>query len=339
MASGGSNPFFDPNDPTNPFGPPPSTTIESNGSPQKSTPSKTPTGKPNFVAGYDYEQKEPDEVTLKKNDLIEVLDKGGDGWFFGKNERTNQIGYFPGNFVVPLPESDAKQQQAQSIVEQDSALAVKLQAEEAKKRTQVRVQQNRDALLARQLQMEEQGIRQEVGMAIGAAKQPPQVSQRARGPASDDCESFVVRLIGSEKIRQDRVNPQAVIQVMKETIFARKQTKTKTASLYEIRVHADGVTLVDRGTTTKTKAAQLKKVANAPHRLDGPASFFPLDAISHAAYSPENPQLFGFITSLSAKSHSQCLVFQYDKSSVPICNAIGRAFKTLAQPVRNQYLQ
>lgn len=52
------------------------------------------------VARYSYNQTNEDEVTLKKGDIVHVLEKCDDGWFVGTNERTGGFGIFPGNYVT-----------------------------------------------------------------------------------------------------------------------------------------------------------------------------------------------------------------------------------------------
>lgn len=49
-------------------------------------------------AAFDYEPQAPDELTLKKGDIVTVLSKD-DGWWSG--DLAGTIGLFPANFVVP----------------------------------------------------------------------------------------------------------------------------------------------------------------------------------------------------------------------------------------------
>lgn len=55
---------------------------------------------------YDYEAKEPDELTLKKGDIIRDVVPKQDGWFHGS--LNGQSGMFPDNFVKVM---DSKGQQ------------------------------------------------------------------------------------------------------------------------------------------------------------------------------------------------------------------------------------
>ncbi|CAH8616928.1 unnamed protein product [Heterobilharzia americana] len=55
-------------------------------------------------ARYEYIPKQPDELELHVDDIIHVLDRNlpDDGWWKGRNLRTNLIGMFPDNFVAPM---------------------------------------------------------------------------------------------------------------------------------------------------------------------------------------------------------------------------------------------
>ncbi|KAL9650058.1 hypothetical protein ABK040_003176 [Willaertia magna] len=51
------------------------------------------------MAIYDYDATESNELTMKMNDSIEIMDGGEGGWLMGKNLRTGQVGLFPSNFT------------------------------------------------------------------------------------------------------------------------------------------------------------------------------------------------------------------------------------------------
>ena len=71
----------------------------------KHLPSKqSGTGKQLWTALYEYQAKGEDELSLRKNDLIEVLSmdcviSGDEGWWTGKCN--GKVGVFPCNFVAP----------------------------------------------------------------------------------------------------------------------------------------------------------------------------------------------------------------------------------------------
>ena len=153
---------------------------------------------------------------------------------------------------------------------------------------------------------------------------PAATSQGAPLQLGDDFESFNVKFLGSQKLRMDRCVPQTVVQVIRETEFSRKQLKIKTATLFEMCVHSNAIKLVDKGTTTKKSSKQIKKMAAAPHRAGGPVRVYNIDLVRCCAYQVENPQFFGFITIQPGNAqHCACHVFQFDRSSVSIVNAIA----------------
>lgn len=48
-----------------------------------------------FIAIYDYEAQNEDEISLKKNDPILISTNFEDGWTIGKNCTSGQVGFFP----------------------------------------------------------------------------------------------------------------------------------------------------------------------------------------------------------------------------------------------------
>jgi len=52
---------------------------------------------------YDYDPTEQGELSFKENDILVVLDKNPDGWWFG--EMDGRKGLFPSNFVEPVVEN------------------------------------------------------------------------------------------------------------------------------------------------------------------------------------------------------------------------------------------
>lgn len=56
------------------------------------------------VVEFDYKAQEPDELTIKKGDVITEIHKQPGGWWEGFLGRTGKRGMFPDNFVkVCLP--------------------------------------------------------------------------------------------------------------------------------------------------------------------------------------------------------------------------------------------
>ncbi|XP_077000748.1 sorbin and SH3 domain-containing protein 2 isoform X6 [Tamandua tetradactyla] len=55
-----------------------------------------------FQALYNYTPRNEDELELRENDVIDVMEKCDDGWFVGTSRRTKFFGTFPGNYVRRL---------------------------------------------------------------------------------------------------------------------------------------------------------------------------------------------------------------------------------------------
>uniref|UniRef100_A0A673SSJ9 Sorbin and SH3 domain containing 2 n=1 Tax=Suricata suricatta TaxID=37032 RepID=A0A673SSJ9_SURSU len=55
-----------------------------------------------FQALYNYTPRNEDELELRESDVIDVMEKCGDGWFVGTSRRTKFFGTFPGNYVKRL---------------------------------------------------------------------------------------------------------------------------------------------------------------------------------------------------------------------------------------------
>uniref|UniRef100_A0A5S6QVR9 SH3 domain-containing protein n=1 Tax=Trichuris muris TaxID=70415 RepID=A0A5S6QVR9_TRIMR len=55
-----------------------------------------------YEAVYDYMPENPDELELKRGDIVYVVESYDDGWFIGTSLRTGRFGMFPGNYVKRL---------------------------------------------------------------------------------------------------------------------------------------------------------------------------------------------------------------------------------------------
>jgi len=55
-----------------------------------------------FVAMYDYEAQDTDEVSFVEGDHIIRTEAIDDGWMYGRVERTGNVGMLPANYVEPL---------------------------------------------------------------------------------------------------------------------------------------------------------------------------------------------------------------------------------------------
>jgi hypothetical protein len=141
---------------------------------------------------------------------------------------------------------------------------------------------------------------------------------------------YSLRFIGSEEVVPSRgLTPATINAVITSLLSARKQLKIKNSSIFEMRVHAIGIRLTDKGTTTKKSAKALQKAAAAPHRVGGAVTYYPSAAICTTMYYPQNPKIFGFITLMGSGYQKKvaCHVFEHHKSAVAVVNAIERSRK------------
>lgn len=53
------------------------------------------------ITKFNYEARQPDELSLVKGERVTVLEKSSDGWWRGRKEAHNQVGWFPSNYVEP----------------------------------------------------------------------------------------------------------------------------------------------------------------------------------------------------------------------------------------------
>ncbi|CAG0912743.1 unnamed protein product [Notodromas monacha] len=81
------------------------------------------------IACYDYDAQNDDELTLRKNDVVEILSKdarisGDEGWWTGKVR--DKVGVFPSNFVMPsnaLSDPDDDDEEVVDEGQKDSGLS------------------------------------------------------------------------------------------------------------------------------------------------------------------------------------------------------------------------
>lgn len=65
--------------------------------------------KPNFIALFDYEQATTDDMTIRKNDPLIVMNKNHPDWWLAKNLRTKQTGYVPYNYITSIDDLQIKE--------------------------------------------------------------------------------------------------------------------------------------------------------------------------------------------------------------------------------------
>jgi hypothetical protein len=62
-------------------------------------PPVVPSGGPVYIAMYDYDAQDDDEVSFQENDRIVNCESIDEGWVVGTVERTNQRGMIPANYI------------------------------------------------------------------------------------------------------------------------------------------------------------------------------------------------------------------------------------------------
>ncbi|RNA05883.1 tyrosine- kinase yes [Brachionus plicatilis] len=65
--------------------------------------------KPNYIALFDYESATKDDMTIKKNDQLIVIDKSHPDWWLAKNIRTKETGYVPFNYITTIDDLQIKE--------------------------------------------------------------------------------------------------------------------------------------------------------------------------------------------------------------------------------------
>lgn len=61
------------------------------------------------VALFDYENATDDDISLKKNDYLIILDKSHQDWWLARNMRTNLMGYVPFNYITTIDDMQIKE--------------------------------------------------------------------------------------------------------------------------------------------------------------------------------------------------------------------------------------
>jgi hypothetical protein len=65
--------------------------------------------KPNYIALFDYESATKDDMTIKKNDQLIVMDKSHADWWLARNLRTKDTGYVPFNYITSIDDLQIKE--------------------------------------------------------------------------------------------------------------------------------------------------------------------------------------------------------------------------------------
>eukprot|EP00912_Choanoflagellata_sp_UC4_P001755 UC4_evm1s1127 len=324
------------------------------------TPLSVPESTPTHLASFQYDITVDDEMQLAKGDLIHVYEQGPDGWFIGVNVNTGSRGTFPGNYVIPLEENIPQQEQHtvpihgdKSNVEDDAIFAARLQQEEEDARLAEQLdneqQDNADAAFAAKLQQQESAFASQNSSVqsspvvsseavTSTPSEPPQGSYATKmtnnlsSPEEfdgelTDVETYFVNFMGSIKVPRKQGND-IIMQAIRSVQFARRKSKVK-ADAYQMRIGLKGIMLVQDTRTKQQKRDAKKGKIVAVVEVKGSICKFKINAITYCAYDPRKPKYFAFISKQNdsdGRTHA-AHVFEFDKSSVSICNAIGRSFK------------
>lgn len=70
---------------------------------------------------HSYKAGKSDEISLERGDVVHVTRKGADGWCYGENQRTKEVGIFPGNFVMRIRNAPAAESIYQTLPEEAPA--------------------------------------------------------------------------------------------------------------------------------------------------------------------------------------------------------------------------
>lgn len=61
-----------------------------------------------FVALFDYEARTEDDLSFKRNEIMEILNDMQGDWWYARSLKTNKIGYIPSNYVAREKSIDAQ---------------------------------------------------------------------------------------------------------------------------------------------------------------------------------------------------------------------------------------
>ena len=71
-----------------------------------------PTEEPNYplyVAKYGYSSRTDDDLGFEKGDLLYIINRDDEGWWFARAKLTGQEGYIPNNYVAEHKSLDAEE--------------------------------------------------------------------------------------------------------------------------------------------------------------------------------------------------------------------------------------
>jgi len=85
-----------------------------------------------YKAQFEYKATQKDELSLRKGELYQVMEKCHDGWFKGKNMKTGKSGVFPGNYVKEYSGKQTKKSRRKELVSVGDGNLIDLSDEDVK---------------------------------------------------------------------------------------------------------------------------------------------------------------------------------------------------------------
>ena len=75
-------------------------TSESNPKPPSNSPSEVKSTNPLFVAQYDYSARTDGDLSIKRGDLLYIMNSDDEDWWLASAKHSGQEGYVPSNYVA-----------------------------------------------------------------------------------------------------------------------------------------------------------------------------------------------------------------------------------------------
>ena len=69
-------------------------------SPKSSPPTEAELTNPVFVAQYDYSARTNGDLSIKRGDLLYIMNSDDEDWWFARAKHSGQEGYVPSNYVA-----------------------------------------------------------------------------------------------------------------------------------------------------------------------------------------------------------------------------------------------
>ncbi|THD22272.1 SH3 domain-containing kinase-binding protein 1 [Fasciola hepatica] len=212
---------------------------------------------------FDYAAEEPDELTIKKGDIIKDVSQFEEGWYIGN--LNGKVGVFPDNFVKTIESSAGSKKQTIPVVE-----TVKEPRAESKKVTETESEENRLGSTAKSQKV--------TGIGLGNifSGQPIQLRQTSLKEVIKDTESNTDKTVSS--VKGDGSNQST------RTDHVRARFDYQPKQLDELELHVDDIIqILDRNLPDegwwKGKNLTTKKIGVFPDNFVIPVTEVPNDAV------------------------------------------------------------